>query len=169
MTGLSAPTPYTDMIKPIKIKPDAAFPFYQNSHSLPAYNQGTSKAGAMLENLLSDKNKSKVEAGGLTFGWPARLEFFLEESGDKRGVVLFDNDENLIIHALDALLGYSGAGGKLSEWLMEHIGVPRWIVDEVQENTKGAQFYNVIVLRDPAKTPIPGPGLRSDWSWHRIR
>lgn len=120
---------------------------YSTHESHQPLKEDTTSAWSFLDQLFPDDHTVAV-IDGLTFDTPARLECFWDDNLRKRGITIFDQQGRLIIHVHSALLGYEGSGPRLSWQLMERLGVPRKLFDELQVEANLSRPYMMIVSRE---------------------
>lgn len=140
------------------------------SHDMPSYYDQVSLRPLMhggfadwqrLQEIFPDGNSVWNEDGpDYRFGVPVRLEAFWGLGLNERGIVIFDDQDQLIVHVVTALFGDTGRGSDLSQQILEHFGVPASIYEEIQAHTWGARPYKVVIARD---------GVEFGWQWWRIR
>ena len=137
----------------------------QTRQSYPAIDNDTSASWQLVQpliagiNLLNEWNIDR--RGG--FAKPARIELYMgADSFRTRGLVIFDESDRLIVHVVNALVGYGGTGPQLSKQILSFLDVSPEIIDEIQAATsqeKGSKPYNILLVRSGY-----------DWQWqHAIQ
>ncbi len=180
-TTSTAPFPYknayTDRLQSRTDSYDGMAEYLQG-HSLSPITSDTYDAWRMLEHILKGIEVVARDKGyEATYHTVARLEFFWDETGDQeqRGVAIFDTRGKLIVHALHALLGYSGSGPQLSQQIMMLLGISEHQFNEIQESVRNQRPYLVVVSRekhdviDGVNTAYPTLDVESTWEWWRVR
>ena len=124
--------------------------------------------GEVLRGLerLATRSDNPVSAGGI-----ARVEFIWDRTTNQRGAVFFDDRGVPLLHVVNALLGYRGAGSALSHRIMRDLGLSESVFTEINTLVNN-QDYVVVLTREQhvEKDGIMHalPMMVSDtWDWHR--
>lgn len=129
-----------------------------------------------LEALLTQVNNGKHAF----FARVARLEFIWDERPTAehklRGCVLFDATGAVVVHVINALLGYDGNGPDLSRVITKALDIPDDLFAEMQEAVWNERPYVVVASRETPSHPEDGKPvvthdepLRDVWNWWRAR
>lgn len=106
----------------------------------------------------------------------ARMEFIWDRSTGRRGVVVYNDDGDPVLHVVNALLGYRGAGPALSRQIMEALGVPSEVYAMINRSVTN-QDYVVVLSREQQgrtasmrhrKAVVLPTALDEVWSYFRI-
>lgn len=89
----------------------------------------------------------------------ARIEFIRDEP--KRGAILMDTRGRVLVHVVNALLGYVGNGPMLSEMIFDTVGIPKDIFETIQGETFGLAPYAIGLWRT-------SPDL-DGWEWEQLQ
>lgn len=155
-----SPAPYsiTKSITPVIVD---GVEHLQGYGSYPAINYDTNLSWQLIHPIMVGTSLVNQD-GRYGFGKPTRIELFMgSDTFRTRGLALFDKTGRLIVHVVNALLGYGGSGPHLSWQIMEFLGVSKEIFDKIQAATSqenGTMPYRVILLRESS----------SKWVWHKI-
>lgn len=108
--------------------------------------------GEMLRGLkyLATRSDNPVLAGRV-----AHIEFIWNRRTKCRGAVFFDDRGVALIHVVNALLGYQGAGSALSRRIMMGFGVDAEVFDEINELVTN-EDYIVVLTRGEAHVEVDG-------------
>lgn len=124
--------------------------------------------GEVLRGLerLATRSDNPVSAGRI-----ARVEFIWDRTAGRRGAVFFDDRGVPLLHAVNALLGYQGAGSALSCRIMQDLGLSESVFTEINTLVNN-QDYVVVLTREPhvEKDGVMHalPMMVTDtWDWHR--
>jgi len=88
----------------------------------------------------------------------ARIEFIRNELELKRGAILMDAHGRILVHVVNALLGYVGRGPALSEMICDAVGIPTEIFEAIQNEAFGIKPYAIALWRTSP----------SEWDWERL-
>jgi len=136
-------------------------PYYEDTVSLMPLMEDTFSDFRRLQEIFPDANSVWNEDGpDFRFGVPVRLEVFWDLDTDERGIAIFDDHNQLIVHVLTALFGYDGSGPEFSRQILEHFGVPGVVFTELQRLLKNDHHYKAVIARERAD---------SSWIWWRVR
>jgi len=136
-------------------------PYYEDEVSHMPLMEDTFSDWRSLQAIFTDADSVWNEDGtDFRFGTPVRLEAFWDLDIDERGIAIFDDRNQLIVHVVTALLGYDGSGPELSRRILEHFGVPEVVFNELQRLLKNDHHYKVVIARERAN---------SSWIWWRVR
>lgn len=145
---------------------------YRDSRSLPPIVADAKGSWQLMEHILAGINAlSGRQDFSSTYGVPARLEFIWNEQTAERGVVIFDGQGNLIVHALNALLGYTGAEPDFSANILTALGVPDEMLKEIQVAALDAIPYVIVVSREKreningVETALRTREVEPAWTW----
>jgi len=128
---------------------------WQDHQSFPAIDADTDSSWRLVQTILTGVillSGPDIYHSGHHFDRPDRIEFVMgEDTFTTRGLILFDGRGRLIVHVVNALLGYGGSGPMLSKQILELLGVPGDIFELIQleaDQSKGVQPYKFIVTRE---------------------
>ncbi|HMS93329.1 MAG TPA: hypothetical protein PKD28_02960 [Candidatus Saccharibacteria bacterium] len=124
--------------------------------------------GQVLRGLerLATRSDNPVSAGRI-----ARVEFIWDRATNQRGAVFFDDRGVPLLHVINALLGYQGAGSALSHRIMRDLGLSESVFTEINTLVNN-QDYVVVLTREPhvEKDGVMHalPMMVTDtWDWRR--
>lgn len=176
MSIAHAPYPYRNAYLDLCTKKEYPGVFYTEYQTeLGSFDYSTDRAGQLMSYLLPGIEQT-ARSRPLEAGKIVRAEFIWKRPTrpvEDRGVVLWNNHGQAMIHVVNALLGYSGSGPALSQQILRLLGVP----EELFEQANGSvahQSYVIVFSRqshsmvDDVDTAIPfaEPG---EWEWWRVR
>ena len=140
---------------------------------LGSFDQSTDVAWSIIKHLIEGidalVNPANIYEGEI--GPLVRAEFFWDKGlPQHRGVVLYDNKGQAVMHVLHALLGYGGAGPALSGQILEALGVPEEVFEEAN-NAVPHQDYVLVFSREQVinDTVMLYGTPRETWEWWRVR
>lgn len=99
-------------------------------------NQYTGEIEGKLEELIPDPDQV------------ARVEFIWDDVRGKRGAILVDTVGNVMLHVVDALLGYNGSGPRLSEAILARLGANKELFEHLNEAVWQQRPYGLGVFRN---------------------
>ena len=97
-----------------------------------------------LKDLLWTVERGRHEQ----FGRVARLEFFLSEDFNHRGVTIFDSYGKHIIHVLPALLGQAGDYATLAWQIADLVGVETSTLERINTLVSGRSSHRAVFSRE---------------------
>ena len=168
MTDTST-APYSSLAREIAPRVIGSVEHLEEYRSFAAIDAETHTAWRLVRTILIgtiEHNKALRRAGlGLgfqDFGRPTRVEAFMGTSSFRtRGIAIFDEKGDLIVHVVNALLGYDGNGPDLSWHILNLLGISDEMFSDIQAATsqqRGTTPYTIIILYDDA----------TGWTWQQI-
>lgn len=94
---------------------------------------------------------------------PTRVEFIWEaKPTEMRGALLYGADHSLFTHLPNALIGYNGSGAMHSRTILEILGVPDALFQDINESVRGVlstkQGCYLVVCEK----------VDQEWRWQRV-
>lgn len=150
-------TPYIRSLDMYERHEPGRSPRYRTA--MPTFESSTDQDWRALEPLLAgidalyhEWTPDDPQKPSSTFGRVARVEFIWRHDPatdeEYRGAVLFDNRGRPLLHAMHALLGYGGSGPGFSWQILEALGVPREMFDEVNSSVTPHDYDSVVYSRE---------------------
>lgn len=161
---------------------------FESLGSLPVIHGSTDRSWREAKIVLCGV-MTLAEQGEGAFGIPARVELFHDASRWERGVAIFDDGGELIVHIMNAVITRSGlqdwypqlpryvaynSTTQLTYQVLRYLGISGEVFDEIRSAVERDNTYMVVVSRQRHET-INGVEVASagavepEWEWWRIR
>ena len=173
--------PYLNRREPHRKQYD--HPRWQDYSSFPSTDGDTCNQAdltrVILAGITSLANTAQ-EAGnrsyvGSPFSLPARVEMVWEKDSTygARGAVIFDSFGRLIVHVVDALLGYSGSGAALGDAVLSALNVTDRMASEIHQAVAHQPYHLVIsrektTIAEGVEITLPTADVMPEWRWWRV-
>ncbi len=172
----TAPYPYHAplLAKHKPVVPEFGSPKWESHKSFPAIDTTTDQAWNQVKVILAGVialAKDKPYAGSDDYGQPARIELLWDRGNkDLRGLVVFDNQGRLIVHVVNALLGYGGSGPYLTEQILTFLGVSQQMFGELQQASWDRPYLLILSRQkhevyEGVDSAYPTLDVESEWTW----